>query len=374
MHKPQIQNEPRNWDKAQGHAFAGLTPSRVVDALCALGFELDGRINSLSSYENRVYALSLEGEVNACVAKFYRPRRWSDAQIREEHAFALELQEAEIPVVAPWVVGGETLHHVQFTQDQAEVDEPDVLQEVERDVQTQGEHLSHRFCVYPQKGGRWPELDDGEVLEWIGRYLARIHTVGEQRSFAERPDLNPSTMGEEPRRFLMEHGAMDAHQKKAWGWVSERAIEKTQRLFERVNPRRIRVHGDCHPGNILWTPLGDGLPGGPHFVDLDDARMGPAVQDLWMLMGGSSQEKRFAQSCLLEGYESLRDFDRRELRLVEALRTLRMIHYSAWLAARVQDPAFRQHFAWFGSEAYWSEQIQNLNEQCDLMDEELAQE
>lgn len=349
--------------------FAGLTPSRVVDAVCDLGFELDGRIQSLSSFENRVYALNMEGEVSTCVAKFYRPMRWSDEQIAEEHALALELQEAEIPVVAPWVVRGETLHHVQFPPESCTQDEFEGPQ-AEQDL----EPWSYRYCVYPKKGGRWPELQDPWVLEWIGRYLARMHIVGEQKTFEHRPALNPTTMGLESRAFLLSQDFMDPVQKKQWASLSEQALEKAQRLFEIVSPKILRVHGDCHPGNILWTPPGDEHAGGPHFVDLDDARMGPAVQDLWMLFGGSAQDRDWAEGCLLEGYESIRDFDRAELKMVEALRTLRMIHFSAWLGARVKDPAFAKHFAWFAAEGYWHEQIQNLAEQCALMDEVLAKE
>ncbi len=369
MNHPSPKPPSSNVSPALAQPFAGLTPSRVVDAICDLGFELDGRIQSLSSYENRVYSLTMEGEERACVAKFYRPQRWSDEQIKEEHDFALELQQAEIPVVAPWVVKGKTLHHVQFTREEISLDE-----EVAQAPDSKGLSMDVRFCVYPKKGGRWPELEDPEVLEWIGRYLARIHTVGAQQAFEHRATLNPQTMGWEPRHFLLSQDFMVEHQQKAWALVSERAIVQTERLFEIVNPVFIRVHGDCHPGNILWTPVGDDHSGGPHFVDLDDARMAPSVQDLWMLMGGSQAERVLAESCLLEGYESMRAFDRKELRLIEALRTLRMIHYSAWLGARVKDPAFAQHFAWFGSESYWSEQIQSLEDQCVLMDEELSKE
>ena len=313
------------------HPYASLDPQAVLDALETAGLRGDGRLLPLNSYENRVYQVWLEDD-SSVVAKFYRPGRWSAAQIAEEHAFAKELAEREIPVVAPF---------------------------------HQGVFKEFIFAVYPRRGGRTPELGDPKVLEWIGRFLGRIHAVGATRPFRERGSLNEKTFGEEPRAWLLEHGFVPADLLDAWKAVTEQALLAVSRCFSLSGkPRQIRLHGDCHVGNILWTE------DGPHFVDLDDARMGPAMQDLWMLLSGDRAAMTKALQDVLAGYEKFMDFDRRELHLLEALRTLRLIHYSAWIARRWDDPAFPAAFPWFNTTRYWQDRILELREQIALMEEE----
>jgi Ser/Thr protein kinase RdoA (MazF antagonist) len=322
------------------HAYAALTPDVVLDALSDLGLAVDGRMTALSSYENRVYQVMLDDN-SSLVAKFYRPERWSDAQILEEHSFAAELMADEVPLVGPLNLQGKTLHHAH----------------------------GFAFSVSPRRGGRMPELDDAEVLEWIGRFIARIHNVGARHAFATRPTLNVATFAVESRDWLLAQNIIPLDQQSAWREVCDQAIALAEDAFSAHPAHHIRLHGDCHPGNILWTPTD--LPnGGPHFVDLDDARMGPAVQDLWMLLSGERAQRTLQLSMLLDGYEQMRELDRSELALIEPLRTLRLIHYSAWLARRQDDPAFVQHFSWFGSSDYWAGQTHMLVEQCEAMQEE----
>ncbi len=332
--------------------FQALSPLRVLDALSDLGLAVDGRLSALSSYENRVYLAMLDDN-SAVVAKFYRPKRWPQALIAEEQAFAHELASEDIPVVAPLVLHDQTLHHLA-------VDEAD--------------HPGFWFSVSPRRGGRQPELDDPEVLEWIGRFLARIHLVGARSTFAHRPALDVQSFGHVPRQWLLDQGAVAAEVETEWGLLSEQALALVGQAWDAAavgqagGVQTIRLHGDCHPGNILWTPTE--LPqGGPHFVDLDDARQGPAVQDLWMLQSGERMERTRQLGQLVDGYESLREFDRRELALIEPLRTLRLIHYSAWLAHRRDDPSFAQHFPWFDGPDYWRGQVHMLQEQIEAMQE-----
>ncbi|WP_119156319.1 serine/threonine protein kinase [Caldimonas tepidiphila] len=322
------------------HPYARLTPDTVLDALDSVGLRGDGRLLQLNSYENRVFQVWLE-DGRVVVAKFYRPQRWSDAQILEEHAFAQELAAAEIPVVAPLVLPlpdgsrGTLAHHADF-----------------------------RFAVSPRQGGRAPELELPLTLEWIGRFLGRIHLVGAHRPFAQRPALTPATLGETARDWLVAHQAVAPDVASAWRAVVDAALDAARRAFdEAAGVATLRLHGDCHPGNVLWTEAG------PHFVDLDDARNGPAVQDLWMLLSGDRRERQAQLAELLAGYEDFAEFDRRELRLVEPLRTLRQIHHSAWLAQRWDDPAFPAAFPFFGTSAYWSEQVQQMREQLEAMQE-----
>lgn len=321
------------------HPYEDLTPDVVLDALACVGLYGDGRLTALSSYENRVYQVHLEEPTQGhaqVVAKFYRPGRWSDEAIGEEHGFAAELAAAEVPVVAPLALDGRTLHH----------------------------HAGFAFSVSPRRGGRTPELDDEEVLEWIGRFLARIHAVGATRPFEARPTLDLQTFALEPRQWLPSNDAIPLDVVSAWRTTCDAAIEAIGHALQACQPQVLRLHGDCHPGNILWTP-----DQGPHFVDLDDARMGPAVQDLWMLLSGERAQRQRQLGALIDGYEQFREFDRRELALIEPLRTLRLIHYSAWLARRWDDPAFPIAFPWFGSSDYWKGQVQMLEEQIEQMAE-----
>ena len=326
------------------HPYQALTPSVVLDALGELGLPIDGRLSALSSYENRVYQVHLEDD-SSVVAKFYRPGRWSEAQIREEHAFTAELVAEDIPVVGPLTCRGQTLHQVQAPE--------------------AGADTSFLFSVSPCRGGRAPELDDPEVLMWTGRLMARMHLVGERQAFVHRPALNIQTFGQAPRDLLMAQAWIAPEVAQQWRSLCDQALDLVQARMP-AEMLMLRLHGDCHPGNILWTPEGMPEPG-PHFVDLDDARMGPAVQDLWMLLHGDEQERRQKLAIMLEGYETMRPFDRQELQWVEPLRTLRIIHYSAWLASRQDDPAFSMHFPWFGTADYWRGQCDTLREQIELM-------
>jgi Ser/Thr protein kinase RdoA (MazF antagonist) len=321
------------------HPFAQLEPGCILDTLEAAGWRGDGRLLALNSYENRVYQVWLE-DGGSVVVKFYRPQRWSDAQILEEHRFTEELAGHEIPVVPPIEAAGTTLHH----------------------------HDGWRFAVYPRRGGRAPELEDPETLAWLGRFIGRIHAVGAIAPFRERPVLDIQAFGREPRDWLLAHEALPPDLLPAWKAVVEQCIDAVQAAFDRVGPlRTIRLHGDCHAGNVLWTD------DGPHFVDFDDARTGPAVQDLWMLLSGDAQDMTRQLVEVLDGYRDFMDFDRRELQLIEPLRTLRLIHYSAWVARRWTDPAFPAAFPWFGTARYWQDRILELREQVAAMSEPALQ-
>lgn len=315
--------------------YSDLTPDRALDALASVGLRPDGRLLGLNSYENRVYQVWME-EGPPFVAKFYRPARWSDAQILEEHVFSQELAEREIPVVAPLAIAGGTLHAFE----------------------------GFRFTVFPRHGGRSPELEDRKTLEWIGRFIARIHAVGATQPFRERPALDIDSHGTEPRDWLLGSGFIPQDILEAWTSATALALDGVRRCYERAGKVNVlRLHGDCHGGNVLWTDEG------PHFVDFDDARTGPAVQDLWMLLSGDRASMAHQLLDVLAGYEDFCEFDRRELYLIEALRTLRLIHYSAWIARRWGDPAFPAAFTWFGTQRYWQDRILEIKEQIGVMDE-----
>ncbi|MEJ1958534.1 MAG: serine/threonine protein kinase [Nitrosomonadales bacterium] len=315
--------------------FSSLTPDCVMNALESVGFRSDGRLLALNSYENRVYQVGME-EGAPLVAKFYRPGRWTDEAILEEHAFVQELVEREIPVVPALVLGGKTLHNFD----------------------------GYRFAVFPKHGGRAPELENRDTLEWMGRFLGRIHAIGALQPFQQRPELNIATFGLAPRNYLLAHDFIPGDLLAAYSSVVDQALEGVRNCFDRAGAvNSLRLHGDCHAGNVLWTD------DGPHFVDFDDSRMGPAVQDLWMLLSGERADMVRQMGDVLAGYEDFFDFDERELHLVEALRTLRLIHYSAWLAQRWDDPAFRQAFPWFNTQHYWQDRILELREQIALMQE-----
>jgi Ser/Thr protein kinase RdoA (MazF antagonist) len=309
--------------------YSDLSPELVLDAIEAVGFRCDGRVLALNSYENRVYQIGIE-DGDPVVAKFYRPNRWTDAAIREEHAFAAELAAQEIPVVAPLLRDGVSLHV----------------------------HLGFRYAVFPRRGGRWPELGSVDDREWVGRFLGRIHAVGRAARFAERTRLSIEELGRKARDFVLDGDWMP-------DYLATKYADLTDDLLQEVEARAagwggaamVRILGDCHRGNILWTDQG------PHFVDLDDCLTGPAIQDLWMLLAGGQQEMRTELHDLLKGYEQFLPFDRREIALIEPLRALRMIHYSAWLARRWHDPAFPQAFPWFAEPRYWEQHYRALDDQ-----------
>ncbi|MFC5474576.1 serine/threonine protein kinase [Paraherbaspirillum soli] len=317
-------------------SFTTLTPDTVLDALDSIGLHGDGRLLALNSYENRVYQIGME-EGPPLVTKFYRPQRWSDAAILEEHGFVQELVEREIPVVAAWAdADGRTLHQFE----------------------------GFRFAVFPRHGGRAPELEDRATLEWLGRFLGRIHAVGGLKVYQQRPTLDIASFGEDPSAYLLAQGFVPDDLLEAYRSTVTQALQGVRHCFERAGSvRHLRLHGDCHGSNVLWTDAG------PHFVDFDDSRMGPAVQDLWMLLSGERKDMVRQLSDLLAGYEDFCDFEPRELYLIEALRTLRLIHYAAWIARRWDDPAFAVAFPWFNTQRYWQDRILELREQIALMDE-----
>ena len=315
--------------------YERLTPDAIMAAIEAAGLVPDGRVLALNSYENRVYQIGLE-DASPVVAKFYRPGRWSRAAILEEHGFALELEAKEIPVVAPLKCHGETLLV----------------------------HAGYAYAIYPRRGGRWPDLDlkDDRIL--MGRFLGRLHRVGGAGRFFERPTLNFEAMTSGAAQTILEGDWLPDWQVERYEAVTTELAARVQQAFAASEPiRRIRIHGDCHRGNILWTATG------PHFVDLDDCMTAPAVQDLWMLLAGTREERRSALQDVLEGYEQFAEFDRVELGLIEALRALRMINYAAWLARRWHDPAFPQAFPWFAGPRYWDGHVGELTEQLEAMDE-----
>ncbi len=321
--------------------FADLTPDAALNAIDAIGLQTSGTLLALNSYENRVFQVGVDDDaLRFVVAKFYRPARWTNAQILEEHAFTQELADAEVPAVPPLTIGGRTLHV--------------------RD--------GHRFAVYPRRGGRAPEIEDRNVREWLGRVIGRIHAVGAGRAFAHRPALDIASFGDEPRAWLLDSDWLPLELREVYAGVSRQALDETRRCWDRAGDvRLLRLHGDVHVGNVLWTDTGS--QPGPHFVDFDDARTGPAVQDLWMLLSGSREERQAQLADLLAGYEDFADFDRRELHLVEALRTLRLVHYAAWIARRWNDPAFPAAFPWFDTPRFWEQKILELREQVAAMQE-----
>ena len=329
----------------KGHPFDRLTPEVILDAIESTGLLGDGRILALGSYENRVYQVGIE-DAEPVVAKFYRPGRWTDEAILEEHEFALELAAAEIPVVAPLTfpaAGSAAADHG---------DAPSLLH-----------HAGFRFALYPRRGGQWPELGTKDDREWMGRFLGRIHLVGGRQRFAHRPLLSPQAMGRDSMDFLLDSGRIPSYVEHRYERIAGELLDRAEAAFEAAGPlRHLRIHGDCHRNNVLWTAAG------PHFVDLDDCMTGPAVQDLWMLLAGSADEMRAQLDDFLEGYQQFADFDYREVALIEPLRALRMVHYAAWLARRWDDPAFPKAFPWFADATYWERHAAELEEQYWALD------
>ncbi|TCK16549.1 serine/threonine protein kinase [Marinobacterium mangrovicola] len=310
--------------------FYQLMPDTVIDAVESRGYLSDGRILALNSYENRVYQVGID-EAEPLIAKFYRPARWSDEQIREEHEFCFEMVGQELPVVAPLRdENGESLFRFG----------------------------DYRFSLYPRRGGRAPELSDPDHLYRLGQTLGRIHLVGAARDFQHRPALTIKSYGYDSVELIGE-SFIPATLKEAYTSLTRDLLNEVESAFDRAGQvKLIRAHGDCHGGNILWRD------DTPNFVDFDDARMAPAIQDLWMLLTGDDRnELQLQLNEVVEGYNEFADFDPRELHLVEALRTLRMLHYSAWLGRRWDDPAFPHNFSWFNTERYWGEHLLQLREQ-----------
>ncbi len=317
------------------HPYDRLSPDLILNAIGRVGLSPDGHLLALNSYENRVFQVGMD-DTSPVVAKFYRPDRWRDAAIAEEHAFAHTLADDDIPVVAPWrSAGGDTLF----------------------------EHQGFRFALFARRGGRAPEPGDLDQLAWIGRFIGRIHLAGQGSNFSARPTLEPHGMGWTAREQVLQSPLLPAHERADYAALSATLLEAIEQALASVAAPDIRLHGDCHHGNILWTEQG------PHFVDLDDCRNGPAVQDLWMLLNGDRQERTLQLSAMLEGYELFRAFDPAQLALIEPLRGLRMIHYSGWLAARWDDPAFPAAFPWVESAHYWTQHVHDLRQQLDRLHE-----
>ena len=324
--------------------YSRLDPQQVLDALDAVGLRGDGRVLQLNSYENRVFQVFLE-DGSAVVAKFYRPGRWSDAQVLEEHAFALELAEAEVPVVPPLVLG-EAVGGVNL------LGTPPTL----------ACGFGHRYAVAQRCAGREPELEDPESLRQLGRFIGRLHAVGSRRPFEHRHRRDARADGRRALTLLLDGEFVPPTELPAWRSTCEAALDAAAAAFDALAPlATLRLHGDCHLGNVLWRD------GAPHVVDLDDAMQGPAVQDLWMLVSGDHSTMARQLDQLLAGYEQFSEFDDRERRLIEPLRTLRMVRHSAWLAERWSDPTFPLNFPFFGSAAYWNQQTAQLREQLEAM-------
>jgi len=316
--------------------YSSLTPALILNAIEQLGFNTSGSLFALNSYENRVYQIGIEDE-NPLIAKFYRPHRWTNEAILEEHQFAAELASREIPVVAPIVTNDQTLHTYE----------------------------NFRFALFPRQSGRAMESENFEQLEWMGRFIGRIHALGAYRPFKHRIRLDVNTYGYNAYHYLIANDFIPPELINNYKTVVEDALVKIKQCFENAGDvQYIRLHGDCHAGNILWNQTG------PQIVDLDDCLMGPAVQDLWMLISSHHKDEADAQlNCLLRGYQEFHDFNYRELSLIGPLRTLRMLNYAAWLARRWKDPAFPLNFPWFNTIRYWQEHLQNIREQVYLLDE-----
>lgn len=317
---------PLFFGDAMGFDYRDLTPDLILDALAQTGLVIDSGLTALNSYENRVYQFHDEAR-RRYVVKFYRPGRWRREQILEEHAFTALLAAEEIPVATPLVFDGETL------------------------LEYQGFH----FTLWPSLGGRAFEMDNLDQLEGVGRWLGRLHEVSSVHPFQHRPQLDVATMLEEPRHLLASGEWLPRSLAKPFFGVLDELIAHVREAMS-LEVERISLHGDCHPGNILWRD-------GPLLVDFDDCRTGPAIQDLWMLLSGDRQERMMQLDALLAGYEEFMELDHRELRLIEPLRAMRMVHYMAWLARRWSDPAFPRHFPWFNTGAYWEQQLKAMQEQ-----------
>lgn len=316
--------------------YEHLTPDLILSAIENLGFQCDGRLQPLNSYENRVYQVGIT-DFTSLIAKFYRPDRWSDEAIVEEHEFANELMDYEIPVVAPWISEAKkTLHHYQ----------------------------GFRFALFPIFSGRALELDNMEQIEWMGRFIGRLHAISACRPFLHRQQLNIHTQGYASYQFLLEHDFIPDCLINHYRAIAESLLQHVEQQFQLCSPLKfIRLHGDIHAGNVLWSHTGTG----PHIVDLDDCIMGPAIQDLWMLLSGDETQMTLQTERILQGYQQFHDFNLGELQLIESLRSLRMMHYAGWLARRWDDPTFSISFPWFNTPQYWQNHLNDLSIQLELV-------
>ena len=310
--------------------FKSLSPDTIIDGLESAGFKVDSGLLPLNSYENRVYQFHDEN-LTKYVTKFYRPQRWKLSQIQEEHDFSFELDERELPIVAPLKIDGKSLF----------------------------EHQGYHFAVFPCRGGRIFEVDNLDQLEWMGRFIGRIHAVSALKPFHHRPSVNADEMLYQARTNIRESGFVPKALLIPFFTILDQVIEVAATQYQPEH--QIRLHGDCHAGNILWRDEG------PHFVDLDDCRTGPAIQDLWMMLSGDRQQQLLQIDTLLMGYEEFFSFEPKQLVLIESLRTMRVVNYMAWLCKRWQDPAFPHNFPWFNTEKYWEQQILMLKEQMSAL-------
>jgi Ser/Thr protein kinase RdoA (MazF antagonist) len=313
--------------------FSGLGPDLILDAIESMGIRVESGLLALNSYENRVYQFIAEDK-KRYVVKFYRPMRWSELQINEEHQFSLELAAHEIPVVAPLLYNGQTLHQYQ----------------------------GYYFALFPSVGGRQFEVDNLDQLEWMGRFIGRIHAVSKRCKFEQRPTFSIEEQLLEPLNQLKKSELIPSYLHTSFFAILEPVVTKTLKLFKVSDTDNIRLHGDCHPGNILWRD-------GPTFVDLDDCRNGPAIQDLWMMLSGDRQQQMLQLDTLVNAYEEFAEFNSEQIKLIEPLRAMRMVHYMAWLNKRWQDPAFPLAFPWFSDGKYWEQQILSLKEQMSALQE-----